>query len=188
MLCMKKLALPLGLAVVLFTFVVGPLTGTLLALLSFEYFWWLTVAVASVISIVAAIYLAPLIQADEPPPEFFTIVTLAAVGFVFLRKASWLVGFDFFGLGRFLWRADSWALIIITLGVLRFVKPRYLLLIGLTAFVMQLGVVLLLKFVTSLLPDWLDFCVTLVIAFFIARLGLCPQELCFLAGFHQSIV
>lgn len=166
---MKKLALPLGLTVVLFSFVFSWLIGQLEVWLNFRIPWRLATPLAVAISCLAAFKLAPRIQADEAPPQIVQTVTLAAAGYFLLIQISQLVGSSYFGLYRYLWRTEQWSLVIATLGVLAFVKPRYLLLLGLTAFAMQFQAVLLLSILTSRMPDWLQFCITLAIAFFIAR-------------------
>jgi hypothetical protein len=166
---MKKLALPLGLTVVLFSFVFSWLIGQLEVWLNFRIPWRLTTPLAIAISFFAALKLAPRIQADEAPPPIVQTVTLAAAGYFLLIQISQLFGSSYFGLYRYLWRTEQWSLVIAMLGVLSFLKPRYLLLVGLTAFAMQFQAVLLLSILTSRLPDWLQFCITLAIAFFIAR-------------------
>jgi hypothetical protein len=166
---MKKLALPLGLTAVLFAFVFSLLIDQLESWLNFRVPWLITTPLAIVISYFAAIRLAPRIQADIPPPQIVQTATLWAAGYFLLLKVLLVVGAGSFGFLRYLWRVEQWSLAVAILGVLSFLKPRYLLLVGLTAFAMQFQAVLLLSILTSRLPDWLQFCITLAIAFFIAR-------------------
>lgn len=168
---MKKQALILGLTAVFFAFVFTWIGERILGWLNFQVpFHILTVAMVAA-SYVCARWIGALIEGEDEPPPFLGALLLFSAGFFLFSQLVAGLGVDF-GIGRFaevMHFLTQWALVGTCLFTTRYVRPRIMLFLGVSAFAMQFHAAMVLGMFQMLLPEWLSELVTFIVAVLIAR-------------------
>lgn len=158
---MNSLALALGLTAALFEFLFRHLAD--LVPQSLPYY--IVTPVALVASWLTATYLAKRLEPEVPPPAWISQALVASAGACLLMHvlSMW-----------FYWRIfhfKDWVLLLALALLVRSLKPRAMLFLGVLAFAMQLGLTKLLALLGAFLslPDWALYCLNLVVAAWVAH-------------------
>jgi hypothetical protein len=174
---MKKQALILGLTAVLFAFVFTWIGERIFGWLNFQIpFQVMTVAMLAA-SYLLARALGNLMEGeDEPPPALGALLMFSAGFFLSSQLISGL-GVSF-GAGTFsetMHFLTQWALVGTCLFTTRYIKPRIMLFLGVSAFAMEFHAAMVLGMFQMRLPEWLSELITFFLAVLIAR-WLCLSE------------
>ena len=174
---MKKQALIFGLAAGLYAFVFTWIGGQVFGWLEFR----IPIRVLSVIMLAAsyliAFKIAGFIEGEDEPPPLLIVLLLFCAGYYLLARLVVGIGIGF-GTGKFALFAHSlaqWALVATCLFTTRFIRPRIMLFLGVSAFAMQFHAALVLGMFTMRVPEWLLELITFIVAVLIAR-ALCFGE------------
>ncbi len=174
---MKKQALILGLTAVLFAFVFTWIGARIFGWLNFQIpFQVLTVAMLAA-SYLSARALGNFIEGEDEPPPALGVLLLFSAGFFLLSQLFSGLGVSF-GVDRFaevMHFLTQWALVGTCLFTTRYIKPRIMLFLGVSAFAMQFHAAMVLGMFQMRLPEWLSELITFIVAGLIAR-WLCSGE------------
>jgi hypothetical protein len=174
---MKKQALILGLTAVLFAFVFTWIGVRIVGWLELQISLRVLTVVMLAASILTALKLANVIEGeDEPPPLLGALLQMSAGFFLFSQLLSGL-GVSF-GAGRFaevMHFLTQWALVGTCLLTTRYIQPRIMLFLGVSAFAMQFHAAMVLGMFQMRLPEWISELITFIVAVLIAR-WLCSGE------------
>jgi hypothetical protein len=168
---MKRQALVLGLTAALYAFVLLPVGLMIWSWTDLSGSLQLINGVVLVAAFFAAWMLAPVVAGDDEPPPLLVVLLLFSAGYVLLFKvlATFGISFGYNSFSRFLHQLEGWAQLITMLVVSRFLKPRVMLFVGLTAFALQFKAIGVLAPVVMNFPKWVHVLVSLIVALFIAR-------------------
>jgi hypothetical protein len=168
---MKKQALILGLTAVFFAFVFTWIGESILGWLNFRIpFHILTVAMLAG-SYGSARAIAGFIEGEDEPPPLLGALLLSSAGFFLFAQLLDGLGVSF-GDGRFaaiMHFLTQWALVGTCLFTTRYIKPRIMLFLGVSAFAMQFHAAMALGMFQMRLPEWLNELITFIVAVLISR-------------------
>lgn len=166
---MKRIAVVLGLGAILNAFLFRSLA--LHIVIAAKGGMLITLLLMWAAAVFTAFKLAPYVEGDdEPSPSLVALLLFTGGIALFVQLLQSMgVGFGFGKLGSFFVRAAQWSVIISALVVLRMLKPRVMLFVGLTAFALQLKAAVIFSPLMIRAPNWIESLITIVAALLIAR-------------------
>lgn len=168
---MNSKVLGLGLTVVLFGWFLVPLANEVDSWFDYGIPDWALLLAAFAVSALTAAKLVPAVRAEAEPSVLLVRLLLVSAASFLLMKLSVLFGLSFF-YRLFAWlsyRAETWALVLTTLLVLPWLRPRALLFVGLLAFTWRFQAMMVIAPLAFYIPELLQDAISLAVAVAIAR-------------------